>query len=80
MMDYKNELNEYIETVLNRGASDLHISSGKKPYFRIERNLSQFMQKEELTSEDASSFLKLITTDKFDDVLSEIKVKKTDFV
>ena len=75
-MEHRSELNEYIDAVLNRKASDLHLSTGKKPYFRIERKLIQFVQKEDLTEEDTRVLLKILTEGKFDSVEKEMAENK----
>jgi len=44
-MDIKKELDELLRTVIERGASDLHISFGRKPTLRIDGQLMQITGK-----------------------------------
>lgn len=60
-MEYRKELFEYIETLVARNASDLHLISDAKPTFRVYRELNPFIQKEALIESDVESFLGLIT-------------------
>ena len=43
-MDYKNELSDLIKTVFQEGASDLHLSEGKRPTIRVSYKLVQPVQ------------------------------------
>ena len=59
-MEYAQELQDYVETVLSRGGSDIHLIVGTKPLFRVNRELVPFIQKEPLTETDTLSFLSLL--------------------
>lgn len=50
-MDYKNELNELIKTVFQEGASDLHLSEGKKPTIRVSGMLLPLVKREEISKD-----------------------------
>lgn len=50
-MDYKNELNDLIKTVFQEGASDLHLSEGKKPTIRVSGMLLPLVKREVVNKE-----------------------------
>ncbi len=50
-MDYKNELNDLIKTVFQEGASDLHLSEGKKPTIRVSGMLLPLVKREIISKE-----------------------------
>lgn len=50
-MDYKKELNDLIKTVSQEGASDLHLSEGKKPTIRVSAMLLPLVKREVITKE-----------------------------
>lgn len=50
-MDYKEELNNLIKTVFQEGASDLHLSEGKKPTIRVSGMLLPLVKRDVLTKE-----------------------------
>ncbi len=75
-MNYQSELNEYIETVAVRNASDLHLIVGNKPTFRVYRDLEVFIQKEELNKKDVEEFLKLLSSSVGIDATAKLKEDK----
>ena len=56
-MDYKNELKDLIKTVFQEGASDLHLSEGKKPTVRVSGMLLPLVKREILDKEMMSGIL-----------------------
>lgn len=64
MMDYKQSLAELIKTVINEGASDLHISEGRHPTIRVSGQLLPLVKNPVLTKEDTASILKELLSQK----------------
>ena len=60
-MEYAKELQDFIDTLMIRGGSDIHIITGTKPLFRVQRELTPFIQKEVITEEDTKEFFRIIT-------------------
>ncbi len=56
-MDYKKELNDLIKTVFQEGASDLHLSEGKKPTIRVSGMLLPLVKREVISKEMISGIL-----------------------
>ena len=56
-MEYTKELQDYIDTVVSREASDIHLIANTKPLFRVRRELVPFIQKEPLVPDDTMRFL-----------------------
>lgn len=50
-MSYKEELNDLIKTVFQEGASDLHLSEGKKPTIRVSGLLLPLVKRDIVTKE-----------------------------
>ena len=59
-MDIKQELEELLGLVIERGASDLHISVGRRPTLRIDGVLVQIESKDVVTGEFAKQFVEEI--------------------
>ena len=59
-MDIKQELEELLGLVIERGASDLHISVGRRPTLRIDGALVQIESKDIVTGEFAKQFVEEI--------------------
>lgn len=60
MMNYEQELDELFTSVVVQGASDLHLSVGRRPTLRIDGILVPLAQKTILTPEDTQSFAQII--------------------
>lgn len=60
IQDYKDELNDLIDSVIREGASDLHISEGRVPTLRVNGSLIPLMKKERLKKEDTDAFLSIL--------------------
>ena len=56
-MNYKEELDNLIKTVFQEGASDLHLSEGRKPTIRVSGFLLPLVKREVLTKEMMSGIL-----------------------
>lgn len=52
MMDYKKEMEDLIGITLKEGASDLHLTSGRRPTIRVSSELIPLVSKPVLTPED----------------------------
>ena len=59
-MEHKKDLQDYIDTLVSRAGSDIHIIVGSKPMFRVQRELVPFIQKEVITQEDVLAFFQII--------------------
>ncbi|MBU4142494.1 PilT/PilU family type 4a pilus ATPase [Patescibacteria group bacterium] len=55
MDDYKKEMDELLEEVIKRDATDLHISVGRPPIFRVDGSLVMMADREPLTPEHAKN-------------------------
>jgi twitching motility protein PilT len=62
MMDYKKSLADLIKTVVNEGASDLHISEGRHPTIRVSGQLLPLVKNPVLTKEDTAGILNELLT------------------
>lgn len=76
-MNYKEELGDLIKIVFQEGASDLHLSEGKKPTIRVSGLLFPLIKREVLSKEDLLGVLsELITKDNKEKFLKD---KELDF-
>jgi len=57
MADYKQELGDLIKTVFQEGASDLHLSEGKRPTIRVSGMLFPLVQRSPLLREEIIGIL-----------------------
>ena len=57
MSDYKTALADLIKTVVNEGASDLHLSEGRHPTIRVSGMLLPLVKHAELSKEDTAGYL-----------------------
>lgn len=62
-MEYKQLLNELIETIIKQSGSDIHLSEGRHPTIRVAGELIPLMQKPPLSREDTTGLLKLLISD-----------------
>ena len=60
-MEHQKELQDYVDTLVTRSGSDIHLVAGTKPVFRENRELIPFIQKEVLSPDDTLAFLRLLT-------------------
>lgn len=61
--DYKKELGELIETVMNEGGSDLHFSAGYHPTIRALGSLIALAKRDKLTGADTEGFAQVLLSD-----------------
>lgn len=77
MMDYKKEIEDLIGVTLKEGASDLHLTSGRRPTIRVSGELIPLVSKPVLTSEDTMNLtLELLVEENREKLL---KSKDLDF-
>lgn len=69
-VDYKHELKDLLDVVVNEAASDLHLSVGSHPIIRVAGNLMPLVKKPILTDQDVDGFAKVLLT----------KIKHEEFV
>ena len=55
--DYKKEMEELLEEVIRRDATDLHLSVGRPPIFRIDGSLNIMEEKEPISTERARDLI-----------------------
>lgn len=67
-LNYQTEIQEYIQTLVKEGGSDIHLSVGSKPTIRVSGELIALARKEELTADDTLGLLR--------ELLDEVKLKK----
>lgn len=61
-MDYKKELEDLVTLLIQEGASDLHLSSGRTPIIRASGNLLPLVKKKILSDEDMQGFINALLT------------------
>ncbi len=71
--NYKDELEDLITRALSGGASDIHLSEGHYPSFRVSGNLMPLMNHRALTSLDTMGFLSELLTPSFKEHFLENK-------
>ena len=62
-MNYQEELNDLLSTVVREGGSDIHLSEGRHPTIRINGTLLPLVKKNLLTHDDIVGLLKLMLGD-----------------
>jgi len=70
-MEYKQLLNELIESVIKQNGSDLHLSDGRHPTVRVSGELIPLMQRPVLTKADTEGLFKALISDAQHDVFQE---------
>ncbi len=73
-MDYKKEIDDLVNTILQEGASDLHLSVGRPPVIRVSGNLLPLVKKSVITDSDMKGFLNVFINEKNKEIL---EVEKT---
>ncbi len=76
-MNYEQELEKLLETVVTEGASDLHLSEGRYPTIRISRQLIPIVSSTILTHADIKEFVNLMAPTAKKDF--DINSKELDF-
>jgi twitching motility protein PilT len=56
-MEYKKQIEELVDMVLQEGASDLHLAEGRNPVIRVSGQLLPLVKKPPLTKADMKGFL-----------------------
>jgi twitching motility protein PilT len=64
MAEYKTSLSDLIKTVVNEGASDLHLSEGRHPTIRVSSMLLPLVKFPVLTKADTNGFLNEMLSEK----------------
>ena len=64
MTDYKNYLADLVKTVVNEGASDLHLSEGRNPTIRVSGMLLPLVKHPVLTKDDTAGLLNELLSEK----------------
>jgi twitching motility protein PilT len=76
-MNHKEKLNDLIKIVFQEGASDLHLSEGKRPVIRVSGSLLPLVKREVLNNDDMLGILsELVTKENKEKFLNE---KELDF-
>lgn len=76
-MEYRKQIEELVDMVIQEGASDLHLSEGRHPLVRISGVLIPLVKKPELTMVDTRGFLKEFLSD--DNIQRLEKDREVDF-
>jgi len=76
-MDYKKELGDLVKTVIQEGASDLHLSEGRLPTIRVSGFLIPLVKSRVLTKEDTEGIITELLTKENKDLF--LKNKEMDF-
>ncbi len=61
-MNYSDELNSLIETVIAEGASDLHLTDKLHPIIRVSGSLIPLVKRQEYSAEDIMGLLEVLVT------------------
>lgn len=77
MTDYKTVLTDLIKTVVNEGASDLHLSEGRHPTIRVSGMLLPLVKHTVLTREDTNGLLNELLSEKNKEIF--YNTKEVDF-
>ncbi len=56
-MDYKKEIELLVSTVINEGASDLHLAEGRTPFIRVSGSLIPLVKKSVISNEDMKGYI-----------------------
>ena len=58
------KIDQYLEFLVESGASDFHLSSGSKPVFRLDGDIRSAQDTEEMTSDMVVSLIEEIMPDR----------------
>jgi twitching motility protein PilT len=75
--DYQKELDDLVQVVVNEGASDLHLSAGRRPAIRVSSFLTPLLKEREMTADDMLGFIGRMLTPEHKDLF--LKNKEVDF-
>lgn len=74
-MEANPRLQKYLQTVVDEGGSDLHLSVGNHPTIRVSGTLIPLFQEEKLTPEDTQEFLRsMLSEERYQTFLKEQSV------
>lgn len=76
-MDYKRDIEELVTTVINEGASDLHLSEGRHPLIRVSGSLIPLAKKPIITAADMKGYINTFLSDENKELFD--KDKDVDF-
>ncbi|NDB59039.1 PilT/PilU family type 4a pilus ATPase [bacterium] len=76
-MDYKRDIEELVTTVINEGASDLHLSEGRNPLIRVSGSLIPLAKKPIITAADMKGYINTFLSDENKELF--VKDKDVDF-
>jgi twitching motility protein PilT len=76
-MDYKRDIEELVTTVINEGASDLHLSEGRNPLIRVSGSLIPLAKKSIITAADMKGYINTFLSDENKELFA--KDKDVDF-
>lgn len=77
-MNYQQELDILLDTVMRENASDLHLSEGRHPTMRLSGELIPLVRSAVLTHEDIKKFVELMAGEKHKGIFEQ-EVKEIDF-
>ncbi|MDE0243282.1 MAG: PilT/PilU family type 4a pilus ATPase [Candidatus Kaiserbacteria bacterium] len=75
-MEPRKELQDYVDLLVARSASDIHLVVGSKPIMREKRELVPIIQKEVITGDDTAALFRILcgtSVERDEDVLRESK-------
>jgi twitching motility protein PilT len=61
-MDYKKEIEDLVNLIIQEGASDLHLSTDRTPIIRVSGNLLPLVKKKVLIQQDMQGFIDVLLT------------------
>jgi twitching motility protein PilT len=72
-MDYKKEIEDLVLLLINENASDLHLSSNRKPIIRVSGELIPLIKKSEITEQDMLGYLSVFLSEENKKLLQQEK-------
>ena len=60
LKDHKKFLNDLLEIAIEKNASDIHFSTGRKPILRIDGSLEVLSKSKEIDSDDIKDIIKIM--------------------
>jgi twitching motility protein PilT len=76
-MDFKKDIEQLVDTVLQEGASDLHLAEGRNPIIRVAGNLIPLVKKPVITTSDMKGYINEFLNEENKQLL--LKDKDVDF-
>jgi twitching motility protein PilT len=72
-MDYKKEIEDLVLLLINENASDLHLSSGRRPIIRVSGELIPLIKKNEISEQDMRGFIDVFLSEENKRLLQQEK-------